>query len=274
MIIYNNGCSHTKTGEDFFSHGYFDIVCKELFNNDYQSVTLERGLYNYEKNKLLKLKLNSTNILFKHALSGKSNDLIFFETLNFIYTTLDTELKPNLIIIQWSGPNRRFHSEPDGGIIDINPHDNTDLGIKFEPLATEQTLQYMITLQDVCKLHNIEFIFIPYMELDKDVSETSPITNQLNLDKFTTSLIEGHRNFFRESGYSMDLQGHPNFYGIYYIAKLILKILNKDIGPIENYIETSDIDKSKKQLQNFIKKYGSKLGEGVLENIKKIKDLI
>jgi len=274
MIIYNNGCSHTKTGEDFFSHGYFDIVCKELFSNDYHTVALERGLYNYEKNKLSKLKLDSTNILFKHALSGKSNDLIFFETLNFIYTTLGTKLKPNLIIIQWSGPNRRFHSEPDGGIIDINPHDNTDLGIKFEPLATEQTLQYMITLQDICKLHNIEFIFIPYMELDKEVVETSPIVKQLNLNKFTTSLIEGHRNLFRQSGYSMDLQGHPNFYGIYQIAKLILEILNKDIGLIENYIEKDDIKKSKKPLQNFIKKYGNKLGEGVIESVKKIKDLI
>lgn len=274
MIIYNNGCSHTKTGEDFFSHGYFDIVCKELFGNDYHSVTLERGLYNYEKNKLLKLKLDSTNILFKHALSGKSNDLIFFETLNFIYTTLGTELKPNLIIIQWSGPNRRFHSELDGGIIDINPHDNTDLGIKFEPLATEQTLQYMITLQDICKLHNIEFIFIPYMELDENVVKTSPITKQLNLDKFTTSLIDGHRNYFRKNGFAMDIQGHPNFYGIYELTKIILNILEHKIKDISNYITEKDIEISKPKKDNFIKKYAYKIGDGVLEKLNEIKDLI
>lgn len=274
MVIYSNGCSHTKTSDHFFSHGYIDIISKELFGESYKQIELPRGLNNDEKNELINKDINSSNIVFKHSLSGKSNDLIFFETLNFIYTTLSTKIKPDLIIIQWSGPNRRFHVEYDGNIVDVNAHDNSELGVKFEPIATEQTIQYMVTLQDICKFNEIDFIFIPYMELDKDVAIDNPLVKRLELDRFSTLPTEGHRNYFRKNGLSMDIQGHPNFYGIYELSKIVLKILGKNIRPIDFYIQKDDIKNSNHPRSGFIKKYSSEIGDGVLEHIKKLKDII
>ena len=47
MVIYSNGCSHTKTSDHFFSHGYIDIISKELFGESYKQIELPRGLNNY-----------------------------------------------------------------------------------------------------------------------------------------------------------------------------------------------------------------------------------
>lgn len=268
MIIYSNGCSHTKTADFFFSHGYFDIVAKELFNSDYNIHDLN------ENKEFINKSFDSKNIVFKQSECGKSNDLIFYETINFIYSVLNTNLKPNLLLIQWSGPNRRFHTDFDGNIINVNPHDNSELGIKFEPLASIQSLQFMILLQDVCNLYNIDYIFIPYMELDKESCQNNELVKKLNTSKYTTSIFEGHRNSFRKNGMSMDLQGHPNFYGIYFLSKKILDILGYSIQPIEKYIEPRDIVLSKHEKENFIKKYSNELGDAVINSVKKLKDLI
>jgi hypothetical protein len=41
MIIYNNGCSHTKEGDSLFSNSYLDIVAKELFNDNFEIYKIE-----------------------------------------------------------------------------------------------------------------------------------------------------------------------------------------------------------------------------------------
>jgi len=277
MIIYSNGCSHTKFGDDFFSISYPEIVIKEMCDDDYVVDDLDRGFDNTEKNRILNKKYSSKNILFKHAFYGKSNDLIFYETLNYLYTTLNSDKKPDLLIIQWSGPNRRFHTDVYGTIIDVNLHDNPELGVKFEPIASEQTLQYMIALQDICKLHKIKYIFIPYMELDESVVLKSPLYEKINLNNYTIDIVEGHRNYFRKNFLVVDIQGHPNFYGIYEISKLILKKLDYQISDISKYITESDIRDSvfvDKNDKNFIQKFAYRLGDGVIDSVKNLKDLI
>ena len=59
--------------------------------------------------------------------------------------------KPDYVFIQWSGANRRMHSTPDGGHLFVNLHDNTELGILFDPMGSHHTLHYMFALQQFLK---------------------------------------------------------------------------------------------------------------------------
>jgi hypothetical protein len=221
MIIYNNGCSHTYEAYTKFSNSYIDIVASELTDFKFKSIYPSRGFFKKDRNN----SIADNHIIYKNAYNGKSNDLIFFETLNFIYTKLFQNQKIDLLVIQWSGPNRRFHSLPNGKIANINLYDNYELGVKFEPLATEQTLHYMKVLQDLCQMYDINYVFIPYMEMDETVANNHPILKLLNKDKFTGSIIEGHRRDFLKKNLTRDVGGHPNMYGVYKLAELILGVL-------------------------------------------------
>ena len=82
-------------------------------------------------------------------------------------------VKLDFVIIQFSGVNRRIHSNPDGSLLKVNPFDNSEMGVKFDPFATEQSLQYILILQDLLKEHSINYCFIPYMEFDSDTLDKS-----------------------------------------------------------------------------------------------------
>jgi len=273
MIIYNNGCSHTKEGDSLFSNSYLDIVAKELFNDNFEIYKIEekeRGLFQKDRLELLKHKFISENIIFKNAFYAKSNDLIFFETINFLYTTLNTNLKPDLIIIQLSGPNRRVHSLHNGELLDITPHDNISFGIKFEPFASEQSLQFILILQNLCLYHNINCIFIPYMEFDKTVIHNNFLIQNINTENLTADLINGHRNDFRKLSLARDIHGHPNAKGIYFLAKSVLKKLGKyNIKEIETYFTKEELKDIPYDLDEVNKKFFNELGDGFLKNIKK-----
>ena len=269
MIIYSNGCSHTAGTEGYDTY-YNDIISRVIFKSShYEWWNPTEGHYNTFKNTDFSSIDKNLNYLLKHADHGKSNDLIFFETYNMVLDSIKHGNKIDYAIIQFSGVNRRVQSIPcdKKGIrlIHINPHDYSDRGIKLEPFATEQSLQYLIILQDLFKKHNIEYVFIPYMEFDKETLNLSDKLELVDTSKLTSNLNIGHRNDFRSKGYCRDAHGHPNYRGYYELAKRSLKVLNiEGILPIEDYYsdEKRKYDDDLTEKYDFIKKYAKELGDG------------
>lgn len=276
MLIYSNGCSHTAKYFQY-TYNYIDIISDVLVNNkDYIKIDIEEEGVHPFKNKLFKFIENFTkepyDALFMNAKAGKSNDLIFYETYNFVKTLVTNNIKLDYAIIQFSGVNRRFYTTADGMIIDVTPaEDIEDITeqIKFEPIATEQSLQYMLILQDLLKSNNIKYCFIPYMEFDSTVIRDSSISKLIDTDFLIKELELGCRNEFRKNGLSRDPAGHPNVYGYYEIAKLVLEKLNliDKLNPIDKYFTKLELEhhhsetKIQSLKEKFIKEYGNELGE-------------
>jgi len=272
MIIYSNGCSHTADMGANFHNVYIDIVAKELLKT-YEKIYACEGHYN--KNKNFKFyELNSDkNYLIKHAEHGKSNDLIFFESYNIIKNAINDNVKLDYVVIQFSGVNRRIHTLPNGGLLSVNPWDNSALGVKFEPFATEQSLQYLLILQDLLNQNFINYVFIPYMEFDSDVLSKSDKLDYIDNERLSTSLFSGHRNDFRKRGMTVDASGHPNFLGYYELATIVLDKFHyaKDnMKDIETYfskrIRERDLYKDEPGIR-WIKKYGDILGDGTEDEV-------
>ena len=222
MVIYSNGCSHTAGHRERFK-SHIKHTAYQLMK-DFKVLDITHPVYT--------VKLNYDNyfqddVLFFDADSGKSNDLIFFETYSFITNSIQKGVHIDYSIIQWSGVNRRLHTKFDGNLLYITPHDNFELGIKFEPLATTQTIQYMHILQNLFESNNIEYAFIPYMGMDVDIFNEFHLSKKLNLSKFTTHPATGHLNDFLKNGMTVDEEGHPSELGSYELSKLTLSVLDK-----------------------------------------------
>ena len=236
MIIYSNGCSHTADlqsnsechpnntiPDGYYENVYIDVVAKELFNDEYEVVHLMEGFYlKDEKNCNFNTFKNSRDYLLKHASSGKSNDLIFFESYNVIRELIHKNIKLDYVVIQFTGQNRRVGTLPDGRLIPISPSDNSEQGIKFEPFASEQSLQYIVILQDLLKENNINYCFIPYMEFDKYVLDNTDKLKYIDQSNFTSSIRHPHINYFRNNKLVLDIAGHPNRYGYLKLAEMVL----------------------------------------------------
>jgi len=278
MIIYSNGCSHTADMKQNYDNVYIDILANEVLQN-YKTIKVQEGHYNKFKNFNFKDLDTDTNYLLKNAEHGKSNDLIFFESYNIIKDSIIINVKLDFVIIQFSGVNRRIHSNADGSLLKVNPFDNSEMGVKFDPFATEQSLQYILILQDLLKEHSINYCFIPYMEFDSDTLDKSSNLKFIDTKYLTTNLYDGHRNNFRTNGYVMDAPGHPNHQGYYILAKIILKNLglSDKINPIEDYFSDRIIKRDKKYNSSFlrwIKKNGNMLSDGTDDDIDKLKELL
>ena len=278
MIIYSNGCSHTSDMKQHYDNVYIDILANEVLQN-YKLIKVQEGHYNDFKNFSFKKLDTNTNYLLKNASHGKSNDLIFFESYNIIKDSIINNVKLDFVVIQFSGVNRRIHSNSDGSLLNVNPFDNSELGVKFEPFATEQSLQYILILQDLLKKHSIKYCFIPYMEFDSDTLDKSSNLKLIDNNYLTTNLYDGHRNNFRTNGYVMDAPGHPNHQGYYILTKIILKKLglSDKINPIEDYFSDKIIKRDKKYNSSFltwIKERGDVLKDGTNDDMNKLKNPI
>lgn len=218
MIIYTNGCSHTAGHCMKRAKTWPNIVMKSIIGNESYSNNVSYS----------SIKPNS-NILYNQALHGAGNDYIFHKSLESIGGLISSGNKPDYVIIQWSGPNRRLHSTPDGGYLFVNPHDNTELGVLFEPMGSEHTLHYMFALQEFLKKHNIPYLFFNYMELYKLIKK-STIYNLIDLNNVLDfggdiNMFTGLINFFKENNMNCDEGGHPNKSGNYFIGKAVTQKL-------------------------------------------------
>lgn len=298
MIVYSNGCSHTAGAclakEYTYPYAFMDYVTsppnvRNIDEYEYH-ITPHRTTMEQESDIHLH---KGDHLLVFHAHHGKSNDRIYYETVDTILRMIRVGKKPDYALIQWSGPNRRLFTPcPSDNRYDIgsdikcaNPHDYTEYGLYFEPYASKHTLQLMISLQDFLIKHDIEYVFIPYMELEK-----CPLMvefEHLDLSKFTDDPYDGHRNNFRLKGMACDEPGHPNEIGNYYILYKILEILNLeefDKGlsywtshPYSPWNVESHIKTPAGHKEGILKKYWNKLGDGTKSDIKlldKFKNLI
>ena len=278
MIIYSNGCSHTADIKNNYDNVYIDILANEILEN-YKLIKVQEGHYNDSKNFNFKNLDTNTNYLLKNAEHGKSNDLIFFESYNVIKDSIINNVKLDFVVIQFTGVNRRIHSNADGSLSNVNPFDNSEMGVKFDPFATEQSLQYMIILQDLLKENSINYCFIPYMEFDSNVLDKSNNLKLIDTNYLTASLKVGHRNNFRSNGLVNDAPGHPNHIGYYTLAKLVMKKLglSDKIKPVEYYFSDKIIKRDNRYKSSFlkwIKDHGHVLKDGTDDDIDKLRSTI
>lgn len=233
MVVYSNGCSHTAGGCMKFQYTWPNIIIKSIIKNKSYKINpteKEIGLFD--------------NILYNEALHGAGNDYIFHKSIETISTLISKNKKPDHVIIQWSGPNRRLHTQPDGTILFINPWDYPELGVKFEPMGSEHTIHYMFALQEFLKQNEIEYWFFNYMQLDKSIKKLQ-IYKQIDFDRFInfgmgdSIIFKGLIDFFKSKSLCCDEQGHPNQYANFIIAKQFLDKIQTDMIEESEFLKTS-----------------------------------
>ena len=203
MIMYVNGCSHTA-GHCVEREYTWPVLLSKYFKN---------------------------TKLTNDAKTGAANDYIFHKSLESINQLIQSNQKPDLVIIQWSGPNRRTHCRPDEIMVFVNPVDNIEYHLKFEPMGSMHTIHYMFCMQEFLKSNNINYLFFNYMQLDESVKETS-IYKMIDYDRFLKFDIGEDILFKGMIEYIMDKKlncfkgdGHPSMVGNAYIVKNIIKKL-------------------------------------------------
>jgi hypothetical protein len=138
------------------------------------------------------------------------------------------EIKPDLVIIQWSGVNRRLHCDIMGNYYYINLSDHTQYHPKFEPMASEHTIHYMFILQEYLKSIGVKYLFFNYMEISDEVKNLSTY-NKIDFKNFIEfdgcDLFSGILNHIKKKGLVSDDFGHPNQKGQIYIFEMIIKKL-------------------------------------------------
>lgn len=228
MIVYTNGCSHTAGGcYKKRKYSWPNLLMKSIMGDDLYSINPPD----------IKLK---ENILYNESMHGAGNDYIFHKSLETISSLIQNGRKPNYVIIQWSGTNRRMHIYPDRFIFVGNPMDNMELGIKFEPYGSEHTIHYMFALQEYLKKNKIEYWFFNYMALYSSIINNS-IFNELDLSRFIDFgmgddvIFNGLIDFFKSKNMCCDEAGHPSHQGLHLIASEIGKRIGVNIIDIDSF---------------------------------------
>ena len=279
MLIYSNGCSHTQG--HCVGKTYDMIISEALFNPSNSSELIMRKSskeWFSEYNHVVMLNVVNNidkDVIYRNANAGKSNNLIFMETYQFVTECIKKNVKIDYIIAQTSGPNRRYHSTDWGAYQEVNPHDNWDLGLKFEPWGTMETIQWVYLLQKLFLEHNIPYVFVPFMEWDSESYYLSPYVDLIDWTKFTVNPLEGHRNDFRQRGnFTCDEAGHPNALGYHHLAELCLSILEptKHIEDISKYYTEEQLVWAEPEpwRKKFISNFSKELADGAPYQITKL----
>lgn len=222
MILYTNGCSHTAGGclDQRFAWPHW--IMKSITN-------LESYLLNPPTTDFK----NKSKVLYNEARHGAGNDYIFHTSLETISSLIENNNKPDYVIIQWSGANRRLHTLPDKYLF-VNPSDNPELGVKYEPYGSQHTLHYMFSLQEFLKENEINYLFFNYMALDTHVKNSS-IFKKIDFNRFlkfrmgTDIIFTGLIDFLKSKNMCCDEAGHANNDGNFLIGREIANRLNIDI---------------------------------------------
>ena len=237
MLIYVNGCSHSIGIRQTYS--WSSILIKSICRDGYY--------FNSNSVDDIKLVLDR-NVLYNFSDSGKANDMIYYETLEFLSKCKAKNTKPDYVFIQWSGPSRVTRQNYEGDTIFLGPGDNDINILSFEPFASRRTVSYMFSLQEILKSMDIEYYFCNYMELDLGIKKYH-LTNEIDFEKFISfneeshPMFDGFRNLMRKYGYCSDANGHPNFFGHWYISNKFLEklnVANLDVGFMESFMICHD----------------------------------
>ena len=239
MKLYVNGCSYSSHHISESISNWPEILM-HLFMGNFKEI-LRQNIISYKNIN------NENNILFNSARHGVGNDRILHTTLEEIEHLISENLKPDLVIIEWTWPDRRrtltetgeeyyLNSSNDylflkGNELDVFMHNNNK--VKPEPLASEETLHYMFILQEYFIKNNIDYLFFNYIKLDESVKKLN-IFKKIDLSKFiefngvNDLLFTGLFEFIIKNGLSKDSYAHENDAGHKFIAKEIRnRILNE-----------------------------------------------
>ena len=281
MIIYTNGCSHSIGVNGGYSWSY--IISKSFFRDgkyivdvgcSFFEATTVKSNEELNRNNLVIFSRTSSdneslrnhnifdktqNILYNSADSGKGNDLIYHQTVEYLAECKERNIKPDYVFIQWSGANRVTMQDTPDTLIMYTPA-NTTSKLNFEPYGSIQTVSYMFSLQEILKSMDIEYYFCCYMELSDKVKSFN-LYKQLDLSKFITfdtesdPLFSGFRNLMRKKGYVMDGNGHPNYFGHWFLANKFLEKIDVDNLDIDFYNHLAIRLKEKMNLVTLVNYY-------------------
>jgi len=230
MVIYVNGCSISQDLFECEENESKKFVWSRLLMNKF---TNEYSYLRFDFNNLIskygkKEYINNVNdnILINDSMDGAGNDYIYHTTVKNITSLIEKGMKPNYVIIQFSGPNRRYTYDGSDYRF-ITPRDSYFLHsfMLFEPIATEHTFVYMLSLQEILTKFNIDYRFFIYFEIDE--SKNKNIVNHINQEKiinFTQeNIFKGLLNYMKINSYTRDEPGHLNKMGAKFISEKIYK---------------------------------------------------
>jgi len=235
MFIYSNGCSHTFRDHE---NGYLSLIFKKIFKSSDTFKIIQSIEYLFggkseqiQHENVVDNLITTDNGIVSSAYDGKSNQIIFLESVEYINQCISKGKKPNHVIIQWTGPSRLIRMEPTEKSylwVDCNPNDYIKHTM-FEPMASITTLMYIYNMQTFLKSHNIDYTFLCYIELDSFVTKLDTF-KLIDLDKFISyekehPITYGLRNAFLSKGWCDDEAGHPDLNAhIYMFDKIIQNI--------------------------------------------------
>ena len=182
------------------------------------------SVYNYfnktSYTDIISEKYNCT--FYNYSEEGNSNENIFhtvverLEEYKFTYRRY-----PSHVVVQWSHPCRKLYVETDGSKKFITPHDSPELGLKWEPVGTYQTINYQYILQEYFKINKIKYVMWNFF----NTNITPPNEKLIDKSKFIKPEF-GYESFFdyiRENNLARDEHGHPNVEGHEYLGMRIIK---------------------------------------------------
>lgn len=226
IILYVNGCSYTQKMQRAV------FWPKILMRSLVKDTDIKLNFYDNKK-----IKTDNNNLLVSDAMSGGGNDRILHTTLESIEYLKSVGKKPNLVIIQWTHPNRRFHMKENGEIIFINDNDNTNYIPKNEPQASLETIHYIYLLQEYLIKNEIDYLFFNYVKLHESIKNLN-IYSLINFDKFirfeniNDFLFDGLKDYMVKQNLTIDDYGHENYDGYMFIAKNIANRLGIKLDKI------------------------------------------
>ena len=204
MHYLSNGCSHSSDTQP---------NQKGIHNDTYT--------YSYLLNEYLKKQGNSHSWKrLQHT--GKGNGAIFHDTIRALCNKEYGYY--NFATIQFSSANRRVYQIADGTRLHINPYDWTEYGVLFEPQASHETLNYILSLQKLLGVAKTPYLMMCYFPIEKNKENLDFVKNYINLNKFVSFDEDTHPIFDgwidkmkMDESLISDKQGHPSFEGHKYI---------------------------------------------------------
>jgi len=244
MVLYVNGCSHSDDlwqEKDKELNGSFvwayHLIKNFTSNFDYYRIignTLEVRPF-IINNKQPEVRIDKSlkivnDTLINDSVSGSGNDRLFHTTLESLTKLIESGNKPNLVVLQWTGVNRREDCGTNGEPLFITLFDNIERHLKFEPMGTTHTAHYMFVLQEFLKNNNINYRFFTYIGVDK-IIKTLSVCKKIDLNRLVdfgnNTMFNGLIELIKENEYNRDEQGHPNERGAKFISdKIHQHILN------------------------------------------------
>lgn len=235
MILLTNGCSHSVPYKMKPGTEWCHQIHQKLKINHYSWMGLHDDFFFNNRQTYFDSidALPHENFTYSLASSGKSNDAIYFETIETIERLKKRKNKPDLVLIQWSGPSRRLTVNPlQDEVFCVTPDDVIE-GVAiphFEPLASELTFRFSELLGQYLEKENIEYRFLFYFDLDDRVFK---FRNNVDDKKFI-AFPKGLISTMKEKGLTWDKPGHPNQQGHIFLSNLFFSKLPKKYKKLDS----------------------------------------